>query len=63
MFEPFFTTKEETGTGLGLWVSGGILQNHRAVVRVKSTQAPKHHGTVFSIFFPLDAPETGFNSA
>jgi PAS domain S-box-containing protein len=56
MFEPFFTTKGETGTGLGLWVSGGILRNHRAHVRVKSRQDGKHHGTVFSIFFQSMLP-------
>jgi PAS domain S-box-containing protein len=54
IFEPFFTTKGFTGTGLGLWVSAGILQNHRARVRVRSSQSPKCHGTIFSIFFPLD---------
>lgn len=54
IFEPFFTTKGFTGTGLGLWVSAGILQNHRARVRVRSSQAPKFQGTVFSIFFPVD---------
>jgi signal transduction histidine kinase len=44
-----------TGTGLGLWVSAGILQSHNAAVRVCSSQHPERRGTVFSIFFPLDA--------
>jgi PAS domain S-box-containing protein len=55
IFEPFFTTKSATGTGLGLWVSSEILKNHRAIVRVRSSQSPDRHGTVFSIFFPKDA--------
>jgi PAS domain S-box-containing protein len=55
IFDAFFTTKGETGTGLGLWVSAGILQNHRAMVRVRSSRNPNHHGTIFSIFFTLDA--------
>jgi PAS domain S-box-containing protein len=55
IFEPFFTTKSATGTGLGLWVSSEILKNHRAVVRVRSSQSAQRHGTVFSIFFPKDA--------
>jgi PAS domain S-box-containing protein len=55
IFDPFFTTKGMTGTGLGLWVTAGILQNHKATVRVCSSQNPKRRGTVFSIFFPLDA--------
>ncbi len=54
IFDPFFTTRGATGTGLGLWVSAGILQNHQARVRVRSSQDPKRHGTVFSIFFPLN---------
>jgi len=57
IFEPFFTTKGFTGTGLGLWVSSGILQNHRARICVRSSQNAKHHGTVFSIFFPVDGPQ------
>ena len=55
LFEPFFTTKSATGTGLGLWVSSEILNNHQARVRVRSCQSAERHGTVFSIFFPLNA--------
>lgn len=55
IFEPFYTTKSTTGTGLGLWVSDEILRNHRAKVRVRSCQDPKRHGTIFSIFFPIEA--------
>ena len=54
IFEPFFTTKENTGTGLGLWVSEGILTKHRARVSVRSRQRPSRHGTVFSLWFPLE---------
>ena len=54
IFDPFFTTKGITGTGLGLWVSSGILQKHGATVRVRSRQEHPARGTVFSIFFPAD---------
>lgn len=58
IFDPFFTTKGLTGTGLGLWVTAGILQNHNARVRVRSSQDPRRHGTVFSIFFPLEGAKS-----
>jgi signal transduction histidine kinase len=57
IFEPFFTTKEQTGTGLGLWVTAEILQNHQAKVKVRSRVDGKYRGTTFSIFFPLDGVE------
>jgi PAS domain S-box-containing protein len=57
IFEPFFTTKDQTGTGLGLWVTAEILQNHQAKVKVRSRVNGKYRGTTFSIFFPLDGVE------
>ena len=55
IFNPFFTTKGVTGTGLGLWVSKEIVQRHRGVLNVRSSQSPNHHGTVFTLFLPFDA--------
>lgn len=56
IFEPFFTTKENTGTGLGLWVSSEIIAKHKATVRVASRATEAAHGkptgTVFMLFFP-----------
>ena len=54
LFEPFYSTKGARGTGLGLWVSHGILEKHKATVRVKSCEGPARRGTVFRIFFPLE---------
>jgi signal transduction histidine kinase len=51
LFHPFITTKGEEGTGLGLWVSKGILDKHRSTIRVRSKQGL---GTVFRIFLPVD---------
>jgi two-component system, chemotaxis family, CheB/CheR fusion protein len=52
IFEPFFTTKGEKGTGLGLWVSQGIVAKHGGSMRVRSFTGPKNHGTAFCIFVP-----------
>lgn len=54
LFEPFFTTKAEKGTGLGLWVSQGIVEKHGGFIRLKSSTGPDHRGTVFSIFLPAE---------
>ncbi len=49
LYEPFFTTKQDTGTGLGLWVSRGIIRKHGGTLRVRSRL---DRGTVFSVFLP-----------
>jgi signal transduction histidine kinase len=49
MFEPFVTTKGERGTGLGLWIVKGIIENHGGKLRVRSKVGK---GTVFRISLP-----------
>jgi signal transduction histidine kinase len=53
IFEPFFTTKGAKGTGLGLWVTRGLIEKHGGIIRVWSSTRPGQTGTVFSIFLPL----------
>jgi signal transduction histidine kinase len=52
VFEPFFTTKGEKGTGLGLWVSLGIINRAGGSIRLWSNCRPGRSGSCFSIFLP-----------
>lgn len=50
IFDPFFTTKEVGhGTGLGLAVTYGIIQEHSGHIAVESTREADAHGTTFRI--------------
>ena len=48
IFDPFFTTKPD-GTGLGLSLSYGIIQDHGGTVDVQSSPG---RGTTFVLTFP-----------
>jgi len=52
IFDPFFSTKGEKGTGLGLWVSQGIVQKHGGKILVRSSTTPGQSGTTFLVFLP-----------
>jgi signal transduction histidine kinase len=54
LYTAFFTTKGLGGTGLGLWVSSGVVQRHRGRLTVRSRQGEKC-GTVFKLFLPFEA--------
>jgi PAS domain S-box-containing protein len=54
LFEPFFTTKGAVGTGLGLWVSKQIIDNHGGTIRVRSRSEGSRRGTVFSVVVPVN---------
>jgi signal transduction histidine kinase len=50
IFEPFVTTKGEKGTGLGLWIVKGVVENHNGRINVRS-QGGK--GTIIRLLFPI----------
>jgi PAS domain S-box-containing protein len=52
IFEPFFTTKRDSGTGLGLWLSEGIVRRHGGRIRLRTSTRSGRSGTAFSIFLP-----------
>jgi PAS domain S-box-containing protein len=53
IYEPFFTTKDGTNTGLGLWITAGIVDRHGGSIQVWSSTTPETGGTAFSVVFPL----------
>ena len=50
LFQPFFTTKGERGTGLGLWVSQGIIRKHAGTIDLRSETEGPNRGTIASVF-------------
>lgn len=56
IFEPFYTKKVmgRSGTGLGMAVVWGTMQDHNGYIDVKSTEGK---GTVFELYFPVTREE------
>lgn len=55
IFDPFYTTKDPgEGTGLGLWVSMEIIENHNGSITVKSIPNKE---TIFTILLPTEVTD------
>lgn len=52
IFEPFYTKKKmgRSGTGLGMAVVWGAVQDHKGYIQVESTEGK---GSIFTLFFPI----------
>jgi two-component system, NtrC family, sensor kinase len=56
VFDAFFTTKELKGSGVGLWLSTSIVQQHGGFLRVRSCTRPQHSGTCLAVVLPCRMP-------
>ena len=60
IFEAFYSTKGNAGTGLGMWISKGIVDKHGGRLTMRSRQRGLRRGTIFQLYLPRD--EQGMNS-
>ena len=59
IFEPFFTTKGERGTGLGLWVTRGIVEEQGGSLLLRTATHGRCRGTTIRITLPVPQVEGG----
>jgi PAS domain S-box-containing protein len=54
LFQPFFSTKSTKGTGLGLWISRGIVQKYNGRISCRSYRRGAKCVTCFQVFLPAN---------
>ena len=52
LFQPFFSTKSTKGTGLGLWISQGIVQKYEGRITCRTVRGTGGNVTSFRVFLP-----------
>jgi PAS domain S-box-containing protein len=63
LFQPFFSTKSTKGTGLGLWISKGIIQKYDGGLTCRSYRNRAGCVTCFRVFLPVTGIPASSNAA
>jgi signal transduction histidine kinase len=58
LFQPFFSTKSTKGTGLGLWISKGIIQKYDGTLTCRTYRGRNGNLTCFRVFLPVSGGVT-----
>ncbi len=56
VFDPFFTTKEDTGTGIGLWITRELAEKNGGAITLESGELGNGVRTRFRVEFPARPP-------
>jgi PAS domain S-box-containing protein len=63
LFEPFFSTNSTKGTGLGLWISKGIVQKYDGRISYRTWRHGDRSMTCFRVFIPVGGILNGVSDA